>query len=135
MTTGAMMVTMLMAAVSAAFGLKGRLHLDEDRSKAAQHVFDDVIWPNAERLTSELGRDVSIAEMPRQTHKLTGVLVGDIDDGLRRRANDEPAAVLDLQAVSIAYRGRCVQVKKHLVALIGKQADTTPVPIVVIEGE
>ena len=129
------MVTVLMAAVSAAFGLKGRLQLDEDRSKAAQHVFDDVIWPNAERLTSELGRDMSIAEMPRQTHKLTGIPVGDIDDGLRGRANDEPTAVLDLQAVSIAHRGRGVQVKKHLVALIGDQADSTAVPIVVIEGE
>jgi hypothetical protein len=130
-----MMVTMLMVTVSAAFGLKGGLHLNEDRSKAAQHVFDDMIWPNAERLTSELGRDMSIAEMPRQTHKLTGVPVRDIDDGLRRRANDEPTAVLDLEAVSIAHRGRGVQVKKHLVALIGDQADTTAVPIVVIEGE
>jgi hypothetical protein len=130
-----MMVTVLMAAVSAAFGLKGRLRLDEDRSKAAQHVFDDVIWPNAERSTSELGRDMSIAEMPRQAHKLTGIAVGDIDDGLRRRANDEPTAVLDLQAVSIAHRGCGVQVKKHLVALIGDEADTTAVPIVVIESE
>ena len=130
-----MMVTMLMTAVSAAFGLKGRLQLDEDCSKAAQHVFDDVIWPYAERLTSELGWNMPIAEMPRQTHKLTRIPVGDIDDGLRRRANDEPTAVLDLQAVAIAHGPRGVQVKKHLVALIGDQADTTAVPIVVIEGE
>jgi len=129
------MVTMLMTAVSAALGLKGRLQLDEDRSKAAQHVFDDVIWPYPERLTSELGWDMSIAEMPRQTHELTDIAVSDVDDGLRRRANDEPTAVLDLQAVSIAHRGRGVQVKKHLVALIGDQADTTAVPIVVIESE
>jgi hypothetical protein len=130
-----MMVTLLMTAVSAAFGLKGRLQLDEDRSKAAQHVFDDVVWPYAERLTSELGWNMSIAEMPRQTHELPDIAVGDIDDGLRRRANDEPTAVLDLQAVSITHCGRGVQVKKHLVALIGDQADTTAVPIVVIEGE
>jgi hypothetical protein len=129
------MVTMVMTAVSAAFGLKGRLQLDEDRSKAAQHVFDDVIWPYAERLTSELGGNMSIAEMPRQTHDLPDIAVSDIDDGLRRRANDEPTAVLDLQAVSIAHRGHGVQVKKHLVALIGDQADTTAVPIVVIESE
>ncbi len=124
-----------MTAVSAAFWLKGRLQLDEDRSKAAQHVFDDVIWPYAERLTPELGWNMSIAEMPRQTHELTDIAMGDIDDGLRRRANDEPTAVLDLQAVSIAHRGRGVQVKQYLVALIGEQADTTAVPIVVIEGE
>ena len=129
------MVTMLMTAVSAAFGLKGRLQLNEDRSKPAQHVFDDVVWPYAERLASELGRDMSVAEMPRQTHELTDVVVSDIDNGLRSRANDEPTAVLDLQAVSIAHRGRGVQVKQHLVALIGDQADTTAVPIVVIEGE
>ena len=108
-----------MTAVSAAFWLKGRLQPDEDRSKAAQHVFDDVIWPYAERLTSELGGNMSIAEMPRQTHDLPDIAVSDIDDGLRRRANDEPTAVLDLQAVSIAHRGRGVQMKKYLVALIG----------------
>jgi hypothetical protein len=130
-----MMVSMLMAAVRTAFGLKGRLRLIEDRSEAAQHIFDDVIWPNAERLTSELGRDMSIAEMPRQTHKLTGIPVGDIDDGLRGRKDDEPTAVLDLQSVSIPHCSRGVQVKKHLVALIGDQADTTAVPIVVVEGE
>jgi len=130
-----MMVTMLMTAVSAAFGLKGRLQLDEDRSKAAQHVFDDVIWPYAERLTAELGWDVSVAEVPRQTHELTDIAVSDIDDGLRCRANDEPTAVLDLQAVSISHRGRGIQVKKHQVALIGDQAHTTAVSIVVIEGE
>jgi hypothetical protein len=130
-----MVVTMMMTAVSAAFGLKGRLQLDEDRSKPVQHVFDDVIWPYAERLISELSWNMSIAEMPRQTHELTDIAVSDIDDGLRRRANDEPTAVLDLQAVPITHPGRGVQVKKHLVALIGDQADTTAVPIVVIEGE
>ena len=129
------MVIMLMTAVSAPFGLKGRLQLDEDRSKAVQHVFDDVIWPYAERLTSELGWNMSIAEMPRQTHELTEIAVSDIDDGLRRRANDEPTAVLDLQAVSIAHRGGGIQVKKHFIALIGDQTDTTAVSIVIIEGE
>ena len=124
-----------MTAVSAAFGLKGRVQLDEDRSKPVQHVLDDVIWPYAERLISELGWNMSIAEMPRQTHELTEIAVSDIDDGLRRRANDEPTAILNLQAVSIAHRGRGVQVKQHLVALIGEQADTTAVPIVIIEGE
>jgi len=128
-----MMVTM--AVVSATFGLKGRLQVDETRSEAVQHIFDDVIWSNAQRLTSEFGWDMSIAEMPRQTHQLTRILVGDVDDGFRRRSNDEPTAVLDLQAVSIAHRRRGVQMQKHLVALIGDQADTTTVPIVVIEGE
>ena len=129
------MVTMLMTAVSAAFRLKGRLQPDEDRSKAAQHVFDDVIWPYAERLASELGWDMSISEMPRQTHELTDIAVSDVDDGLCGCANDEPTAVLDLQPVSIAHRGRGVQMKKYLVALIRDQADTTAISIVVIEGE
>ena len=129
------MVTMLMTAVSAAFRLKGRLQLDEDRSKAAQHVFDDVIWPYAERLTSELGWNMSIAEMPRQTHDLPDIAVSDIDDGLCSRANDEPTAILDLQAVSIAHRSRGVQMKNDLVALIGYETDTTAISIVVIEGE
>jgi hypothetical protein len=94
-----------------------------------------VIWPYAERLASELGWDMSISEMPRQTHELTDIAVSDVDDGLCGRANGEPTAVLDLQTVSIAHRGRGVQMKKYLVALIGDQADTTAISIVVIEGE
>jgi hypothetical protein len=130
-----MMVIMLMAAVSAAFRLKCGLQLDECGSKTAEHVFDDVIRSNAKSIAVQLGRHMPIPEMPREPHELTRIPVGDVDDGFRRRSNDEPTAVLDLQAVSIAHRGRGVQVKKHLVALIGDQADTTAVPIVVIESE
>jgi hypothetical protein len=124
-----------MAAVRAAFRLKCRLQLDERRSEAAEHVFDNVIRSNTKNLTPHFGQDMSIAEMPREPHELTRVLVGDIDHGLRRGPNDEPAPILDLQAISIAHCGRCVQMQEHLVPLVRDQAETTTVPIVEVEGE
>ena len=128
-----MVVTVLMAAVRAAFRLKCRLQLDERGSKTAKHVFDDVIRSNAKSLTAQLGRHMPIPEMPREPHELTRILMGDVDDGFSRRSNDEPTSILDLQSVSIAHGGRGIQLEEHFVALIGDQADTTTVPVV--EGE
>ena len=128
-----MVVTVLMAAVRAAFRLKCRLQFDERGSKTAKHVFDDVIRSNAKSLTAQLGRHMPIPEMPREPHELTWILMGDVDDGFSRRSNDEPTSILDLQSVSIAHGGRGIQLEEHFVALIGDQADTTTVPVV--EGE
>ena len=128
-----MVVTVLTAAVRAAFRLKCRLQLDERGSKTAKHVFDDVIRSNAKSLAAQLGRHMPIPEMPREPHELTRILMGDVDDGFRGSSNDEPTSILDLQSVSIAHGGRGIQLEEHFVALIGDQADATTVPVV--EGE
>ena len=121
---------MAMAAVRTAFWLEGRLKLHNRRSEAAKHLFDDVVRPYAKSLTPDLGRHMPVAEMPRESHELTRIRVSDVDDGLRRRSNDEPRPVIELHAVSIGHRDRCGQIEKYLVALIGDQADAPTMPMV-----
>ena len=127
--------TVAMAAVRAALGLKGRLKLHNRRSEAAKHLFDDVVRPYAKSLTPDLGRHMPVAEMPRESHELTRLRVSDVDDGLRRRSNDEPRSVIELHAVSIGHRDRCGQIEKDLVALIGDQTDAPTMPIVESESD
>ena len=124
-----------MAAVRAAFGLKGRLKLHNRRSEAAQHLFEDVVRPYAKSLTSDLGRHMPVAEMPRESHELTRIRVSDVDDWLRRRSHDEPGPVIELYAVSIAHCDRRGQIEKDLVALIGHQSESPTMPMVEIESD
>jgi hypothetical protein len=131
----AMVVTITMAAVRAAFGLKSRLKLHDCRAEAVKHVFDDVIRPNAKCVPADLGRDMPVAEMPRQSHELTRIRVSNVDDRLGRRPNDEPRPVIELHAVSIGHCDRRGQVEKYLVALIRDQADASTMPMVEIESD
>jgi hypothetical protein len=123
-----------MVAVGAAFGLKSCLERHNRRSQAAKHLFDDVVRADAKSLTPDLGRHMAVAEMPRESHQLTRLRVSDVDDGLRRRSNDEPRPVIELYAVSIGHRDRCGQIEKDLIALIGDQAEALTMPMIEIEG-
>ena len=124
-----------MVAVRAAFRLKGCLTLHSGRSETAKHVFDDAIPPYPKRVAADLGRHMTVAEMPRESHELTRIRVSHVEDGLGRRANDEPRPVLELHAVSIGHRGRGGQIEKYFVALIGDQEDAPTVPMVEIERD
>src|SRR5262245_65487315 len=93
----------VMVAVRAAFGLKSCLKRHNRRSEAAKHVFEDVIRPNPKSVAADLGRHMTVAEMPRESHALTRLRVSDVDDGLGRRSNDEPRPVIELHAVAIGH--------------------------------
>src|SRR5262245_6057134 len=125
----------VMVAVRAAFGLKGCLTLHNRRSEAAKQVFDDVILPNPKGVAANLGRHMTVAKMPGEPHELTRLGVSDVDDGLGRRSNDEPRAIIELHAVSIGHRDRSGQVEQHLISLIGDQADPPTMPMVEIERD
>ena len=124
-----------MVAVRAAFGLKGCLNLHYRRPEAAKHVFDDVIRPNPKSIAADLGRYVTVAEMPRESHEVTPLWVSDVDDGLGRCSNDEPRPVIELHALSIRHCDRDGQIEKHLVALIGDQTNAPTMPMIEIESD
>jgi hypothetical protein len=78
---------------------------------------------------------MAVAQVPREPHELTGLRVRGFDNGLRRRLDDEPRPVLELQAISIGHCGRPREIEQDLVALAGDQANTTTMPIVEVEDE
>jgi hypothetical protein len=78
-----MVVRVAVAAIGAAFGLEGDLHLYELRSEAMEHVLDHMVGPNAKNLVSDFCRQMPISQMPGKAHQLIGISVPDFDDKLR----------------------------------------------------
>jgi hypothetical protein len=73
-------MVVMVAAVSATFGLKGRLHLYKIRSEAMEHIFDHMVGPNAKNMVSNFCRQMPISQMPSKTHKLMGIFMPDFDN-------------------------------------------------------
>ena len=74
----------VVAAVRAAFGLKGGLHRNEICPEPMDHILDHMVGPNAENLAPNFSRHVPISQMPGKAHKLVGIFMPDFDDKLRR---------------------------------------------------
>jgi hypothetical protein len=73
----AVMVAMVVA-ISATFGLEGRLYFREFCSEAVEHLLDHVVGPNAKDMVSNFRRQMAIAEMPSQTYELVGIFVSNL---------------------------------------------------------
>jgi hypothetical protein len=125
----------VMVAVRAAFGLKRSATVHNRRSEATQHVFDDVIPANPKRVGADLGRHMTVAEMPRESHEVRRLWVRHVDDRLGRRSNDEPRPIIELDTIAIRHGYRAGQIQKYLVALIGDETNASTMPMVEIEGD
>jgi hypothetical protein len=128
-------VFVIVAAVRAAFGLKGGLHLHELRSKAIEHIFDHVVGPNPKNVVSNFSRQVPVSQMPRKAQQLVGIFVSDFHNRLRSSLNLQPPAVFQLQAISIGHGNRFRKVKKDIFSLVRSQANTSAVARIKIERQ
>jgi hypothetical protein len=135
MPTVIMIVMAAVAAVSAAFGLKGALRLDKICAEATEHILDHMVRPDANNLVSNLSRQMSISQMPGKAHKLIRIFMPDLDNGLRRGLNREPPPILKLQAIPVGHRDRFRKVEKDIFALIRSQANAAAMASVKIESE
>ena len=80
MATIIMVVMVAVAAVSAAFGLEGGLHLYKIRFEVMEHILDHMVGANAKNLVSNFSRQMPISQMPSKPHKLIGILMPDFHD-------------------------------------------------------
>jgi hypothetical protein len=80
-------VIMAVAAVSATFGLKGRLDVYKIRSEPMEHIFYHMVGPNAESLVSNFSRQMPVSQMPSKAHKLIGIFMPDFDYKLSSSLN------------------------------------------------
>src|SRR5262245_22440211 len=104
----------MMVVVGAAFGLKSGLPLHNRCAQRTKQVFDDAIPPNPKSVSADLGRHMTVAEVPRESHELPRIRMTYVDDALGRRANGEPRPVIELHAVLIGHGDRGRQIEKDL---------------------
>src|ERR1700740_3409730 len=70
------------AGIGAAFGIERRLDLDNARAQALHHRFDHVIPADAQALRHDLGRQMTVAEMPGDPDQMMRVASLDFDQRL-----------------------------------------------------
>jgi hypothetical protein len=128
-------VFVIVAAVRAAFGLKGRLHLNELRAKAMEHLFDHVVGPNPKNVASNFSRQMTVSQMPCKARELMEIFVSDFHNQLRSSLNLQPPAIFQLQAIAICHRDGFRKVKEDIFAMIGRQANTPAVARIKIERQ
>jgi hypothetical protein len=109
---------MIMTTVCAALRLKRCVYLPKVCSKAIQHVFDHMVRANSKHIVSDLGRQVTISQVPGEADKLMGIFVRYFNNVFGCSLNFQPPSVFHLQTIPICHRNRLRQVEKDVFALI-----------------
>jgi hypothetical protein len=130
-----MAVMVAVVAVGATFGLERGQHVREVRTEAAEHVFDNMVGPNAESLVANFSRQVPVSEVPSKTHKLIGIFVPNFNNMLRSSLDHQPSPILQLQTVSIAHCNGFWKVEKDIFAFVRSEANAAAMPRVKVEGQ
>jgi len=130
-----MVKMVVVAAVSAAFGLEGGLYLYKIRFEVMEHILDHMVGANAKNLVSNLSRQMPISQMPGKAHKLIGIFMPDFDNKLSSGLNLQQPPIVKLQAISIGHRNCFRKVEKDIFALIGSQANAAAMARVEIESD
>jgi hypothetical protein len=130
-----MVAMVAVAAVSAAFGLEGGLHLYKIRFEVMEHILDHMVGANAKNLISNLSRQMPISQMPGKAHKLIGIFMPGFDNKLSSGLNLQQPPIVKLQAISIGHRNCFRKVEKDIFALIGSQANAAAMARVEIESD
>jgi hypothetical protein len=125
----------VVSGISTTLGLKTGLHSCEFRAEAAEHVFDHMVWPNAENLIPNFRRQMSVSEVPSQAHQLVGIFVPDFDNMLRSGPNHQPPPIFKLQTISISHRNGFRKVEKDIFTLVRRKANPAAMARVKIESE
>ena len=129
------MVTLAVAAVSAALRLERSARRYELSSEPVEHVLDHMIGPNSEKLIVNFDRQMPISQMPGEARKLIGVLMSDLDNGLGSGVNLYQPPIVELQTVSVGHRDHLRKIEKDIFALIRNQANAAPMARVEIESD
>lgn len=135
MMIAAMMFVMVAVTVSTTFGLEGGLDVLKVRPQATQHIFYYVIGPDKKNMISNLGRQVTIAQVPCQAHQLNWIFVSDFDNILHSCVNLQPSPIVELQPVPFGHCDRFWKIKKNIVPLIPDQPEASAMTLVKIEGK
>jgi hypothetical protein len=130
-----MIVMVIMPAVCPALGLERSIDLPENGAESVKHILDHMIRTDANTVVSNIGRQVTITEMPCKAHKLAMVFVRDLDNRFRGRLNHEPSAIIKLHTIPISHGDRFRKIEKDILALIRREPNPPSVPGIEIERD
>jgi len=119
--------------VGAALGIERRFDFHDTRAEALDHVLDDVIPPDPQALADDLGRQMTIAEMPGQADQMKRILPTDFKQWLRCRNHLDQSPIFQNQRIAAAQRYRCFEIKQELKTARSRHHHPPPVTVVEIQ--
>src|SRR2546423_7942992 len=95
--------------VGAGLGLERRLDCGEMRAKAAQHLFQHAILPNAQPLAHDLNIGVAVSDMAREPRKRLRARPRELLHGLPIPGKQDDRALVEHEAAAVVQPGRAWQ--------------------------
>ena len=130
-----MAVMVIVAPVRAAFGLKRSVAFSENCAEAGKHLFDHMVRPDTEGFMSNLRRQMTIAEVPCEAHKLARIFMPHLDNRLCGSLNHEPPPIVKLHTISISHGDSLWKIEKDILALIRREPNPAPMARIEIERD
>ncbi len=106
-----MSVAMCRAGIGAAFRIERRLDLHDARAEPLYHCLDHVVAADAQPLWHELGRQMTVAEMPGNPDQVMRIASLDLEQRLGRGDHLDQPAVLQHQRIAAAERDGILEVE------------------------
>jgi hypothetical protein len=119
--------------IGAALRLERRFDLKQFRAKAAQHILDDMIAPDAELPARDLNRQMTIAEVPGYAREILRLVAADLRQGLRRGHDFDKAAIFQHQGIAMAQDQGLGKIEQKGKPMHGLHHDAAAVTRIVIE--
>ena len=130
-----LIVLMIMTAVCPTLGLERSIDLPENGAESPKHFLDHMVRTDTKGVVSNVGRQMTIAEMPCKAHKLATIFVRDLDDRFRGRLNHEPPPIIKLHTIPISHGDRFRKIEKDILSLIRREPNPASVPGIEIERD
>jgi hypothetical protein len=121
--------------IGAAFGLERAHHGAHRAALAADHLGQNMVVLDIDRVRRDLGRRVPVADMPGDPHQPQRVLSPDLEQALRRGLDQDEPAILQLDGIAIADRGGFVEIEQDAEPAIGLEREAAAVAVVMVERQ
>ena len=128
-------VVMMAASVGAAFRIERRIDVGHLRAQAPHHILDHVITADDEPVAIEHGRQMPVAEVPRDAHEMAQVIAADLGEWFRRSYNLDMPAVFQHQRDALAQAVRLLEVEQELETVGRAHHDAAAMALVEIEDD
>lgn len=104
-------VAVTITGISSAFWIERRFDLNHAGAEPLHHGFDHVIITDTKALSNDLGRQMTITEMPGQPHEMRWIGPSNFQQLLRGGHHFDQPAILEHQRIAAAERSRLLKIE------------------------
>ena len=119
--------------ISAAFRIERCFNDNDARAKAAHHLLDHMIAPDAQALADDLRRQMAVAEMPGDPHQMMRIGAADFHQQLGRGNHFDQPPVFQHQRIAAAQRDGFFQIQQEFQPARSRHRHAAAMPVVEIE--